>query len=231
MTANGPWPAPLGLTITRVTTARQLAQCWEVRREVFVDEQRVPIEEELDAADTAPSTTHLLVTDEDDVALATARILSDDQHPGEVHIGRMAVRSLVRGAGLGHAVMAACHDIALHDHGVDIHHGWEGREHSHAQEDCHRQVTVRLSAQDHAVNFYRSLGYEQTSQERYLDAGIWHYDMARTITEAIADHNEPSEAESTRPAAAPALDDLDPNSRAGRRARRAMSDGGSTIET
>ena len=32
------------------------------------------------------------------------------------------------------------------------------------------------------MGFYRTLGYAAVSGERYLDADIWHQDMARTLT-------------------------------------------------
>ena len=32
------------------------------------------------------------------------------------------------------------------------------------------------------MGFYRRLGYATVSGERYLDAGIWHQDMSRTLT-------------------------------------------------
>ena len=32
------------------------------------------------------------------------------------------------------------------------------------------------------MGFYERCGYRTISGERYLDAGIWHQDMARTLT-------------------------------------------------
>lgn len=74
--------------IELVTTRAQLERCWAIRFAVFVDEQQVPLDEEVDQLDTAPSTIHLLaVVDGKDVG--TLRILPEEA--GHCHIGRVAV--------------------------------------------------------------------------------------------------------------------------------------------
>ena len=74
------------LTVERITTPEQLGAAFEVRMDVFVYEQKVPVELELDDQDHAPTTTHVLVRAGDDV-VGTGRLLTDPEHPGEVHIG------------------------------------------------------------------------------------------------------------------------------------------------
>ncbi|MDN6487650.1 MAG: hypothetical protein L0K34_09230 [Ancrocorticia sp.] len=84
--------------IELVTTRAQLERCWAIRFAVFVDEQQVPLDEEVDQLDTAPSTIHLLaVVDGKDVG--TLRILPEEA--GHCHIGRVAVSGLARGTGVG----------------------------------------------------------------------------------------------------------------------------------
>jgi predicted GNAT family N-acyltransferase len=39
-------------------------------------------------------------------------------------------------------------------------------------------VRVDIEAQEHAIPFYSRLGYALVDDRRYLDAGIWHRDMA-----------------------------------------------------
>ncbi|RXZ38939.1 GNAT family N-acetyltransferase [Oxalobacteraceae bacterium CAVE-383] len=68
-----------------------------IRREVFVLEQRVPEEMELDEMDVA--CLHAVVYDAGGNAIATGRLLPD------AHIGRMAVRKAARGAGVGSALL------------------------------------------------------------------------------------------------------------------------------
>ncbi len=42
-------------------------------------------------------------------------------------------------------------------------------------------ITVVLAAQEQAMGFYERCGYQEVGGGRYLDAGIWHRDMARTL--------------------------------------------------
>lgn len=74
-----------------------------VREEVFVREQRVPLELEWDEEDA--HCLHLLAC-LGDTPVATARMLPDG------HIGRMAVRSPWRGRGIGSALLTRLIDIA-----------------------------------------------------------------------------------------------------------------------
>ena len=43
-----------------------------------------------------------------------------------------------------------------------------------------------LSAQEQAMGFYERCGYRAAGGGRYLDADIWHRDMARTLPGAGA---------------------------------------------
>lgn len=69
-----------------------------IRHEVFVAEQGVPVELELDEFDAGA--LHALACD-GDTALGTGRLLPD------AHIGRMAVRREARGAGIGRLLLLA----------------------------------------------------------------------------------------------------------------------------
>lgn len=152
------------LRTERVRTREQLEAAWRVRLAVFVEEQQVPLDEEVDAADTAETTTHVIVVTVEDPhdAVATGRLLSDPAHPGVVHIGRVAVRERWRTGGVGAIVMRALEDLAVETASVD------------------GTVRIELSAQEQAIGFYERLGYTITG-ERYLDAGIWHRDAVRTV--------------------------------------------------
>jgi predicted GNAT family N-acyltransferase len=117
----------------------------EIRREVFIDEQQVPIDEEWDAYDN--SAIHFLMRVDGEPA-GTARLLSDG------HIGRVAILRRWRGQGLGEALMRAVMDHAR-DSGMTV---------------------LALSAQTHALDFYRQLGFRVCSNE-YIEAGIPHHAM------------------------------------------------------
>ncbi|GAA4286817.1 GNAT family N-acetyltransferase [Georgenia daeguensis] len=163
-----------GVTIVRVTERAQLERAWDVRTEVFVHEQHVPLEEEIDDLDTAESTTHVLALDDTGGAVGTGRLLTDPAHPGEVHLGRLAVRAAARGQGIGARLVVAIEALALAEHAVT-------RDGPETGGRPRLAVRVVLSAQEVAMEFYRRLGYEVVTGERYLDAGIWHQDMARTV--------------------------------------------------
>ena len=116
-----------------------------VRFTVFVEEQRVPAEIELDQHDEA--SLHV-VAYERDTPVGTARLLPDG------HVGRMAVLKDWRGRGVGAQMLAVLIRMA--------------------RMLGHREVV--LSAQTHAVPFYRKHGFVEEGSE-YMDAGIPHRDM------------------------------------------------------
>lgn len=82
---------------------QESAALYAIRDEVFVREQKVPLELEHDAEDM--TCTHVLAF-LDDVPAGTGRILADGK------IGRMAVLRQFRGLGVGEAVLAALLAIA-----------------------------------------------------------------------------------------------------------------------
>lgn len=120
-----------------------------IRFSVFVDEQGVPREIELDENDAL--CLHA-VAFEGDRAVATGRLLPDG------HIGRMAVLKPWRGCGIGGEILRKLMEKA--------------------RERGHREIV--LSAQLHAVGFYRAHGFEEEGAE-YLEAGIPHRDMRRRL--------------------------------------------------
>ncbi|MDA0270110.1 MAG: GNAT family N-acetyltransferase [Chloroflexi bacterium] len=144
------------LTVTEITTPEALAEALSVRMRVFVEEQGVPANEEVDRYDSVEPGTpavHVLAR-LDGVAVATARLLLD-VHAGEhPHIGRVAVLAEHRGRHFGVAVMEALH--------------------AEARRRGSRGVT--LAAQLHAIPFYERQGYVARGPV-FLDAGIEHRDM------------------------------------------------------
>jgi len=121
-----------------------------IRFRVFVAEQGVPREIELDEQD--PLCVHAMAFDERGAAVGTGRLLPD------AHIGRMAVLEERRGRGIGSALLNRLIDAA--------------------RERGDREVA--LSAQVHAVEFYRRHGFE-TVGEVYEEAGIPHRSMRRRL--------------------------------------------------
>ena len=83
---------PAGVNVVTGSWAELGAAASRIRHEVFVDEQRVPADMELDEFDAV---SHHAVAFDGDRAVGTGRLLPDG------HIGRMAVRREARGAGIG----------------------------------------------------------------------------------------------------------------------------------
>lgn len=106
----------------------------KVRYEVFVVEQKVPIELEWDDMDA--QCVHALMSDESGTPLATGRLLPDG------HIGRMAVLEKARGAGLGGRILEAL-IAAARERG---------------------DSAVMLNAQTHAEPFYARFGFERDGE-------------------------------------------------------------------
>ena len=79
-----------------------LVQCLEIRRAVFIEEQGVSVEDEMDGQDS--KALHFLARD-NTVPVGTARILILDEIG---KIGRVCVLAPYRGRGHANALMGAC---------------------------------------------------------------------------------------------------------------------------
>ncbi len=86
------------------TWERLQADAKTIRFEVFVDEQKVPAEIELDEMDA--HCLHAVAYDAVGTPVGTGRLLPDG------HIGRMAVRKSARGSGVGGALLQALMAVA-----------------------------------------------------------------------------------------------------------------------
>lgn len=162
----------------------------DVRLEVFVGEQAVPFVQEIDARDFLATTIHVLAAGADGAALGAGRLLRDPARPDRVHLGRLAVRRIARGTGLGARLVAALEDAALRGadsaapapgDGAAVPGDGAGP----APAPGGAGLTVVLSAQERAMGFYERCGYRAAGGGRYLDAGIWHRDMARTLPDGV----------------------------------------------
>ena len=138
----------------RVARPDELAQCFAIRREVFVDEQRVPLHEEMDAHD-ASSTHFLALLDGEPVGTARLRTLSDGTPKAE----RVAVRAAHRKNGIGRALMTALEDAA--------------RKSGHPH--------LVLNAQVPVIAFYERLGYRAEGPV-FDEAGIPHRAMRKKLS-------------------------------------------------
>ena len=148
----------------------------DVRLEVFVGEQAVPFVQEIDARDFLATTVHVLAVGADGAALGAGRLLRDPARPDRVHLGRLAVRRIARGTGLGARLVAALEAAAPTALAPA-----PGAGAPSPAIPGGAGITVVLAAQEQAMGFYERCGYREVGGGRYLDAGIWHRDMARTL--------------------------------------------------
>jgi predicted GNAT family N-acyltransferase len=128
-----------------------------IRFTVFVDEQHVPAEEEVDVHDRGGSAArHALVRDDDGNALAAGRYFPLDHE--RIQIGRMAVRREHRGHGVGRYLLEA---LAA-----------DARDRGFAR--------AQLNAQDHAVGFYARAGFTPCGAT-LVECDIVHQPMDRAL--------------------------------------------------
>jgi len=126
----------------------------QVRTEVFVQEQQIPLELEWDEDDA--TALHAVAYNRLGMPVATGRLL---QHaPDVARIGRMAVSRVLRGSGLGRDILESLLQAA-------------------AQRG---DRAVLLHAQRSAEAFYLKLGF-QPQGEPFEEAGIPHIEMVRAL--------------------------------------------------
>lgn len=132
----------------KVELTTDLDACLALRRAVFINEQGVSEEEEIDGLDD--EALHVLGW-LDGTPVATARMFLTDR-TGK--IGRVCVLAQARGTGAGAAIMEGAIK-ALRERGA---------------------AKIKLSSQTYAIPFYEKLGFVAFGPE-YPDAGIPHRDM------------------------------------------------------
>ncbi len=136
-----------GLTI-RPAAADDIPAVYALRFEVFVDEQQVPPEIELDEDDARA--LHILA-ESDGMVVGCARLIIEGDSG---HIGRLAVKKAYRGRGIG-AMICRC-----------------------IMNDCRSKGCTHmwLHAQLQAAAFYEKLGFLPQG-ETFFEAGIEHIHM------------------------------------------------------
>lgn len=120
----------------------------KIREKVFIEEQRVSPQLEWDGLDE--EAIHFLAYN-DDVPIACARALVIENH---MQLGRMAVLKEYRGEGIGSNLIEKVVITAK----------------------LNQLSAIDISAQCHAIDFYKKYGFKLTSNI-YLDADIPHRDM------------------------------------------------------
>jgi predicted GNAT family N-acyltransferase len=163
-------------SIIRITDPSMLQEAFYIRRQVFVAEQQIPEDMELDQHDHSPNTIHMLARDSSGIAVGAARLRpyygdavgdetreagSDGGSVGDrvAKVERVAVALSHRGTGLGRLLMENIEGQAVRAGFRDI----------------------RLNAQIGARGFYERLGYEPIGSTFY-EAGIEHIAMGKRLS-------------------------------------------------
>ncbi|OIS63963.1 GNAT family N-acetyltransferase [Bacillus subtilis] len=134
-----------------VKNEEQLKDAFYVREEVFVKEQNVPAEEEIDELEN--ESEHIVVYDGEKPVGAGRWRMKD----GYGKLERICVLKSHRSVGVGGIIMKAL-EKAASDGGAS---------------------GFILNAQTQAVPFYKKHGYRVLSEKEFLDAGIPHLQMMK----------------------------------------------------
>lgn len=148
-----PGEQTLNLTIRRVTETNDVAECFRIRKKVFVVEQGIPPDVEHDDQDRLA--LHFLARLGVHPVGAARVLLRGD---GSARIGRIAVVQESRGLGIGRAILAAIEEAP----------------------ELKSINTFVLHAQLYAVPFYEGLGYEAYGDAFISEAGKDAQHMKKT---------------------------------------------------
>lgn len=135
-----------------VETNHERQQALNVRSMVFIDEQKVPPEVEMDAFDE--EAIHFIGS-LNDTPIAASRIRFIETY-GKLE--RICVLKDQRGKSYGKQLIQAMEDIIVKKN----------------------YTKAKLNAQTHALDFYKQLGYIIVSEE-FMDAGIPHVTMVKQL--------------------------------------------------
>lgn len=139
----------------RIKTQEQLEEAFVIRKEVFVAEQKVSLEDEFDEFDTLKSECeHILILDSDN-SVGTARLR---EVAGVGKLERICVLKPFRNLGLGKVIVHELEKIAK-EKGLK---------------------SVKLHGQTRAEGFYQNLGYE-TASDVFMEDGIPHVLMTKNL--------------------------------------------------
>lgn len=142
------------MQVRKVTTEEERNDAFRIRTIVFVEEQKVPVDEELDHHD---ETAIHFVGYENDQPVAASRLRFENDY-GKLE--RICVLPEYRGKHFGQQIV-------------------EEMEREIAKNGYKK---AKLNAQTHAEEFYKRIGYSTADSGIFMDAGIPHVTMTKTFT-------------------------------------------------
>lgn len=140
----------------RITNDEDLRTAFQIRKEVFVNEQGVPLEDEFDQFDTLNGLCQHILVHYHDQPVGTGRIRLVD---GVGKLERICILKPFRKFGLGKIIIKTLEEIA--------------EERGASQ--------VKLHGQTQAEGFYKKLGF-RTSSSIFMEDGIPHILMLKELS-------------------------------------------------
>ena len=140
------------MEIKIATTQTEIFGLIQVRKEVFIKEQNVPVYLEMDDEDA--SAMHLIAIN-DDFVIGTCRLIFETDY---IKLGRLAVLKEYRYQGIASELL----------------------NYAEVQAKLHNYSSIHLGAQVQAIDFYEKNGYYIIS-DIFLDADIPHKMMEKII--------------------------------------------------
>jgi predicted GNAT family N-acyltransferase len=141
------------IEVNEIKTENEMETAFEIRRKVFVIEQKVDPAEEYDEYES--QCIHFLASHNHQPS-GTARIRKTDKG---FKLERFAVLQEKRGLGIGAALVKAC-----------LQHGWLKTPGTY----------VYMHAQEHAMDFYKKFGFK-TQGERFWECEMPHFTMSLEV--------------------------------------------------
>ncbi len=145
------------MEISIVDSYPQLYQCLAIRNKVFVEEQGVPVELEIDEYDASPESCGHVLLKYAGAPAGTGRWISYTEQTAKIQ--RLAVLAEFRGKGVGKKLLQEL----------------ENQARIAGYQQC------ILDGQCHAESFYSQLGYITISEQPFMDAGIIHVRMQKML--------------------------------------------------
>ncbi|USK58221.1 GNAT family N-acetyltransferase [Peribacillus asahii] len=143
------------MNVKRITIDEDLRKAFHIRKEVFVKEQGVPLEDEFDEFDKLNGQCEHILVYYEEQPVGTGRVRWVDEF-GKLE--RVCILKHYRKFGLGKVIITALEEIAQ-ERGT---------------------TRVKLHGQTQAQGFYKKLGY-QTSSSVFIEDGIPHLLMTKEL--------------------------------------------------
>lgn len=143
------------MNLKRITIDTDLKMAFNIRKEVFVQEQGVPLEDEFDKFDTINDLCQHILVYYQEQPVGTGRVRLVDNF-GKLE--RICILEPYRKFGLGKVVIKALEEIAKEEGATQL----------------------KLHGQTQAAGFYQKLGYH-TSSSVFMEDGIPHILMIKEL--------------------------------------------------